>query len=383
VEIAQGAGDEWIADLVRVTMGASHVLHGRSEQAQGWLTRAAEGFLRVGDPFGRSAAWLWLALDARRRGDLTTSLDYLSELLPLARERGWDSLLVRPTFLGLQDDQAALPLLVEARRRGIEPAYTGRLLHGLGLADAEYHPGYTLSVRTLGPFVAWRGATPVAAADWKRDKARQIFQLLLTHRGQWFYREQIVEHLWPHLPTEAAERDFRVALNALNRALEPDRPRDAPSFFVTRRSNLYGLNPAAKIVVDAGDFERLAASDDVDLLRRAVALYQDDYLPDCLYEDWPAAERQRLRHLYLVTAERLARHLLRARAWDEAIRTCEAILARDNCWEAAYRLLMRAHGAAGNRALVQGSYQQCVAALRDGLGIEPSPATRALFEKLG
>jgi len=383
VEIAQGAGDEWIADLVRVTMGASHVLHGRSEQAQGWLTRAAEGFLRVGDPFGRSAAWLWLALDARRRGDLTTSLDYLSELLPLARERGWDSLLVRPTFLGLQDDQAALPLLVEARRRGIEPAYTGRLLHGLGLADAEYHPGYTLSVRTLGPFVAWRGATPVAAADWKRDKARQIFQLLLTHRGQWFYREQIVEHLWPHLPTEAAERDFRVALNALNRALEPDRPRDAPSFFVTRRSNLYGLNPAAKIVVDAGDFERLAASDDVDLLRRAVALYQDDYLPDCLYEDWPAAERQRLRHLYLVTAERLARHLLRARAWDEAIRTCEAILARDNCWEAAYRLLMRAHGAAGNRALVQGSYQRCVAALSGGLGIEPSPATRALFEKLG
>jgi LuxR family maltose regulon positive regulatory protein len=383
VEIAQGAGDEWIADLVRVTMGASYILHGRSEQAQEWLTRAAEGFRRVGDPFGRSAAWLWLALDARRRGDLTTSLDYLSELLPLARERGWNSLLVRPTLLGLQDDQAALPLLVEAQRRGIEPAYTGRLLHGLGLADAEYHPGYTLSVRTLGPFVAWRGATPVAAADWKRDKARQIFQLLLTHRGQWFYREQIVEHLWPHLPTEAAERDFRVALNALNRALEPDRPRDAPSFFVTRRSNLYGLNPAAKIVVDAGDFERLAASDDVDLLRRAVALYQDDYLPECLYEDWPAAERQRLRHLYLVTAERLARHLLRARAWDEAIRTCEAILARDNCWEAAYRLLMRAHGAAGNRALVQGSYQQCVAALRDGLGDEPSPATRALFEKLG
>src|SRR5690606_15394594 len=125
---------------------------------------------------------------------------------------GWDSLLLRPTFLGPQDDQAALPLLVEARRRGIEPAYTGRLLEGLGLADAEYHPGYTLSVQTLGRFVVWRGATPVASSEWRRDKARQIFQLLLTHRGQWFYREQIVEHLWPHLPAEAAERDFKVAL---------------------------------------------------------------------------------------------------------------------------------------------------------------------------
>ncbi len=382
VEIAQGAGDEWIADLVRVTMGAGYALHGRSEQAQEWLTLAAEGFRRVGDPFGRSAAWLWLALDAWWQGKITTSLVYLSELLPLARERGWDSLLVRSTFLGLQDDQAALPLLVEARRRGIEPAYTGRLLQGLGLADAEYHPGYTLSVQTLGRFVAWRGVRPVATAEWKRDKARQIFQLLLTHRGQWFYREQIVEHLWPHLPTEAAERDFKVALNALNRALEPDRPQHAPSFFVTRRSNLYGLNPAAKIVVDADDFERLAASGDVDLLRRAVALYQDDYLPDCLYEDWPAAERQRLRHLYLVTAERLARHLLQAKAWDEAIRACEAILARDNCWEAAYRLLMRAFSAQGNRAELHAIYQCCVTTLDQELSVEPSPATRALFEKL-
>ena len=383
VEIAQGAGDEWIADLVRVTMGACYALHGRSEQAKEWLTEAAEGFRRVGDPFGRSAAWLWLALDAWQRGEMTIMLVYMSELLPLARERGWDPLLVRTTFLGLQDDQSALPLLIEARRRGIEPAYTGRLLQGLGLADAEYHPGYTLSVRALGRFAVWRGGTPVAPGEWRRDKARQVFQLLLTHRGQWFYREQIVEHLWPHLPTEAAERDFKVALNALNRALEPDRPPHAPSFFVTRRSNLYGLNPAAKIVVDADDFERLAASDDVDLLRRAVALYQDDYLPDCLYEDWPAAERQRLRHLYLVTAERLARHLLRAREWDEAIGTCEAILARDNCWEAAYRLLMRVYAAQGNRAELHVVYQRCAATLNQELGIEPSPATRALFEKLG
>ena len=128
---------------------------------------------------------------------------------------------------------------------------------------------------------------------------------------------------------------------------------------------------------------RLAASDDVDLLRRAVALYQDDYLPDCLYEDWPAAERQRLRHLYLVTAERLARHLLRAKDWDAVIRTCEAILARDNCWEAAYRLLMRAFSARGNRAELHAAYQRCAATLGEELGIEPSPATRTLFEKLG
>jgi LuxR family maltose regulon positive regulatory protein len=292
-------------------------------------------------------------------------------------------LLTQPTFLGLKDGQAAIPLLLEARARGIEVRYVERLLDATDMAGIEYHPGYSLAVRTLGPFAVWRGDEPVTARDWTREKARQIFQLLLTYRGQWFYREQIVDHLWPRLSPDAAERDFKVALNALNRALEPDRPRGAPSFVVMRKGHVYGLNPAACVLVDADDFGQLAASDDAESLQRALALYKDDYLPDSLYEDWSAAERQRLRHLYLTTAERLARHLLQAGSWDEAVEVCQAILARDNCWEAAYRLLMQIYEAQGNRTLLHGTYQRCVATLQEELGVEPSPTTQALFERLG
>jgi two-component SAPR family response regulator len=135
-------------------------------------------------------------------------------------------------------------------------------------------------------------------------------------------------------------------------------------------------------MVDADDFERLAASDDIDRLRQALSLCEDDYLPDSLYEDWPATQRQRLRHLYLVTAERLARHLFQAKAWDEAYEICQAILARDNCWEAAYRLLMRVHAAQGNHTLLHSTYQRCAATLLEELGVEPSPSTQALFERL-
>ena len=251
------------------------------------------------------------------------------------------------------------------------------------MVDVEDHPGYRLAVRALGPFAVWRGTEPVDTRDWKREKARQIFQLLLTYPRQWFYREQIIDHLWPHLPPDAAERDFKVALSALNRALEPNRRRGASPFFVTRRESVYGLNPAAPIAVDTDDFQRLAASDDVAQLREALALYQEDYLPDCVYEDWSAAERQRLRHLYLLTAERLARHLLQAKQWDEAIQVCQSILARDNCWEGAYRLLMRAYAAQDNRPQVHSVYQRCVATLNEELGVEPSPTTQALFQELG
>jgi LuxR family maltose regulon positive regulatory protein len=382
LEIAARAGDEWICNLIRVAMGAGYALAGASKRAGGYLERAADGFGQVGDVFGRAAAWLWQALDAWWQGDTDGAMEHVSDLLPLIQEEGNDLLVTRRTFLGLEDDQAAIPLLIEARRRGIEARYAGDLLAGMGLAEVEYHPGYTLSVRTLGPFATWRGREAVTAGDWKREKARQVFQLFVTHQGQWLYREQAADQLWPHLPPEAAERDFKVALSALGQALEPDRPRGAQPFFVVRRGNVYGLNPAAGVVVDADDFERLAAADEVELLREALSLYEEDYLPDSLYEDWPSARRQRLRHLYLAAAERLARLLLRAEAFDETVQVCQSILARDMCRETAYRLLMRAHAAKDNRSQVHSIYQRCATTLREELGVEPSLTTQALFEQL-
>ncbi len=381
LDIGGRAGDEWICDLVRVTMGAGYAMHGVSDQAQAWLGRAEQGFERVGDPFARSAARLWLALDAWWSGDAARALNLLAGLLPAVQENGWEALLTGRTQLGLKDDQAALPLLVEAHRQGIEAPYLGRLLEGLGLGDAEYHPGYTLWVRTLGQFALWRGDRPVADRDWQREKARQVFQLLLTNQGQSFYREQIVESLWPNLPPDAADRDFRVAYTSLTHALEPDRPRTAAAFFVPRRGSLYGLRSGASVKVDIDQFEQWAASDDLDTLRKAVSLY-DDYLPECLYDDWPAARRQRLWQVYASASERLARGLIRAKAWPEAIRVCEALLTRDRCHEAAYRLLMRAYAAQGDRTQVRSVYLRCAAALREEMGIEPSQATVSLFERL-
>ncbi len=382
MEIVQRSGDEWMQSLVQVTMGACCALAGQSERARTWLCEADGGFARVGDPFGQSAAQLWLALDAWWQGNAKSAIDSLSSLLGPVRERSYGFLLTRRTLIGLGDDQAAVPLLIAAHRQGIEVEYIEHLLSGTGLTEIDYHPGYALAVRTLGPFTVWRGDEPITNREWKREKARQVFQLLLTYRGQWFYREQIMEQLWPHLPPDAAERDFKVALNALNQAVEPRRPRGENPHFVIRRGSVYGLNPAAHVVVDVDDFERLAASDDIDLLRRALFLYEEDYLPESLYEDWSSAERQRLRHLYLVTAERLAQHLLREEAWDQVIQTCRAMLARDNCWEAAYRLLMQAHAVQGSRSQVHSVYQRCVTTLREELDAEPSPATRALFEQL-
>jgi DNA-binding SARP family transcriptional activator len=306
----------------------------------------------------------------------------LETLLPLAKMEGYDDLLIRPTYLGLKDDKAALPMLIEAYSRGVEPIFTEKLLQRKGVLGLCYHPGTTLSVRSLGLFEVWRGNELVGTNDWRREKARQLFQLFLTYRGKWMQREQIVDLLWPELDAEAAIRDFKVALNALNRALEPARPRGAAPFFIARHEHLYTLNPVAEMVVDVDQFEALSASDDVPGLRQALDLYVGDFLPDSLYSDWSMEMRSRLSRMVLETAERLAQKLLQAGEVEELVEVCELILYRDRFWEEAYRLMMQGYASKHNRSQLMHTYRRCELVLRDGLGIEPARETQALYEKL-
>jgi DNA-binding SARP family transcriptional activator len=116
--------------------------------------------------------------------------------------------------------------------------------------------------------------------------------------------------------------------------------------------------------------------------RSALVLYHGDYLQAHLYEDWCSEERERLLTLYLRTAERVAGISAEQGAWEDVVEVSQAILARDNCWEQAYRMLMRAYVELGNRAQALRVYQRCEATLQDELDIEPSLATQQLAQEL-
>jgi DNA-binding SARP family transcriptional activator len=284
-------------------------------------------------------------------------------------------------------------MLLAARARRLHPAYVSHLLDDMGLPDIQYHPGYQLRVQSLGAFRVWRGSSEIAPRDWQRDKARQLFQLMLTERGRWLPREQIADRLWPQLSPEAAGRDFKVALNALNKAIEPGHSSEAPFCFLAREGTSYQLRPEADIWVDSTEFEREceagmrlleagARSEAVERLQSALRLYKGDYLPDALYEDWASDERERLLSLFLRAADQLAEAYVESARYDEALEVCQRILARDPCWERAYRMMMVSHARQGNRSLATRAYQRCVEALREELGAEPSPATTTLYRQV-
>src|SRR5262249_13416929 len=149
-----------------------------------------------------------------------------------------------------------------------------------------------------------------------------------------------------------AEAGFKVALNALSRALEPDRPSRSQSSFIIKegsgQSLAYSLNLEPEFCrCDALEFQELirkgrqeenpeaANSTEPGLNRlspvalayynQAIALYRGDYLPACLYEDWAAPERERLLSLFLTTAERLAQAMAAEENWERCLELCRLI----------------------------------------------------------
>ena len=413
VEIATESGDVWLLALATLALGASHVLAGEHASALPILGRALGAFRECSDSFGRAAARLWLALayfelaraagalldvppraGGSAQGSLRHFVTSAQELLAICETNGYDFLLTRPSLLGPPDERLLVPLLLVARAHTIRPAYVARLLAALGIADIKMHPGYQLRVQMLGAFRVWRGAEEIEPRAWQRDKARQLFQLLLAERSSsdnWLQREQIADRLWPQLAPDAAARDFKVALNALVKALEPPAGAARTFYYVEREGTAYRLRPDADLRVDVLEFEAhckrglQGPPDDAALasLRAAVAIYAGDFVPEALYEEWTEGPRARLLTLYLRAADRLAETLVDLGQLDEAIEVCEAILGHDSCWERAWQLLITAYLRQGNRTQARRTCARCADVLRAELDVAPAAETLALCAEAG
>ncbi|MEM4381731.1 MAG: BTAD domain-containing putative transcriptional regulator [Candidatus Caldarchaeum sp.] len=402
--ILHESGDRYLASVLWLALGAAGVVNGQ-EQAATWLEVAQQEASACGDRYIPCLAHLWKALAALRAERWEDFHSEAQEALAAARAHGYGFLFTHQPMLGPKDLRELMMLLTAARHRGIEIDYTIELMRELtelrpdlaaspwpppATASPEPHP--TLYVQTLGAFRVWRGEREITPSEWGREKALQLFQLLVSQRGRPVHREQVVEALWPAAHPAKAKARLRVALNALHRALEPHRRRGQQPFYVQSRGELLMLNPEARIVLDADEFMRLIEegrrikrSDPIQALRRyrqALKLYQGDYLPECLYEDWASTERERLLTAYLTTATRVAELLTQQRVYEEARALCHQILAKDPCWEDAYYLLIVSYLQQGQRSLALRTYEKCVKRLQERFKITPSSRLQDLFRSI-
>ncbi len=380
--IARKAGDQWIGLLIQLSLGAGYVLSGNHNRANHILSLVESGAQKIHDPFLLSAAEVWLALQSWQQGFINTAMIYLEKAINHITENDYDYLLTSETFLGLNDREMIKPLLLAARDQGIHTATINRLFSYDERIQTGYHPGYTLWVRTLGTFDAWRGHHQIAPDEWKREKAKHLFQLLITNKGKWLTQDQIIYTLWPDSSEATARNNLKVVLNALNQVLEPDRPSGESPHFVERQKDYYRLSPHANIVVDTELFEKNISQGSTEGLALALDLYQAPYLEDSPMQEWALVHKQYYHQQFLIAAERLTRQHLDDNVLSIALDRTYQVLAVDPLWEPGYRYQMVIFHEMNQQSMIHSVYKQCVSIMREKLDMDVSPEFKQSYCEL-
>jgi predicted ATPase/DNA-binding SARP family transcriptional activator len=241
-----------------------------------------------------------------------------------------------------------------------------------------------LEIQLLGGFQLRAGGAQVTTVELPRLQALLVY--LLLHQGVPHTRQHLAFLLWPDSTESQARTNLRTLLHRLRQAL-PDADR-----LLQIDAQTVQWRPDVHSALDVADFERALAQADLaeqrgdqlaarEALAAAVRLYHGDLLPGW-YDDWLLAERERLRQRLLAGLERLIHLLKDERVYSVAIGYAQRLLRHDPLYEAAYQHLMRLHALNGDRASALRLYTTCVATLERELGVEPSQATREVYEQI-
>lgn len=206
----------------------------------------------------------------------------------------------------------------------------------------------------------------------------------LTHR-----REALMELLWPGLPLQSAQVNFRQTIYHLRQAI-PEKPDEASGddlpFLLSDRQTVR-INPLYSIDSDVADFIRFLEGS-IEERIEATELYRGDFLADfylvdsSAYESWIAKRRAAFRRQALDTLTDLAAFHSDQGNYKEAEGFARQQVEIDDLRESAYRQLMKVLALSGRRSEALTEYEKCRQTLLRELGIKPSVETLDLLEKI-
>ena len=232
-----------------------------------------------------------------------------------------------------------------------------------------------LRLNLLGSFEASSSAgEPVSITG---RKLHALLAFLAIERRREHQREELATLLWGEMMHERSRHNLRQALSKLRRIRDD---------LLVVHDDTLALNSDA-CSVDVEEFERLADSDQIADLERAVALYRGDLLAGVVtlepgFDDWLRGARARLRETACGAVDRLAKLLAGAERWDEAVHLLQKRLAMDSACEAAHRQIMRLLDRCGRRSDALRQFEQCVEALEREFGAAPSRDTVAVRDTI-
>ncbi len=228
--------------------------------------------------------------------------------------------------------------IVRSEWQILYPFLTGMKEKSLLEKAVSLFGGADLMLRTFGGFYVFCMGINVTKEIFKREKARKIFQFVLSMHPKPVSYDLIADTFFAEMPFDRAKHNIRVLLSEINRAFEN-----------TCGAGILQRTPEGYIAALSSNntdflrfealFEEATEKNDKPLMKAAVRIYKGDFLPECLYEDWSAVKRE---HYFMRYIELLFK-LSESSSGKERVRYLLKILENDPFNEEAAYLLMKTY----------------------------------------
>jgi len=229
-----------------------------------------------------------------------------------------------------------------------------------------------LEVRLIGTFDIHCDGKPVIISS---RAAQSLFAFLILNSKTVHRREKLAGIFWPDATEEKARAYLRHELWLLRKMLTSKTKND---YLIADDIGIL-FNASVEYWLDVDALRTVSDDISTDDLMKALTVFQGELLPG-FYEDWVGVEREHLQVGYEQKISQLLELLEIEKRWTDILEWAERWVSIGQKPEAAYRYLMTAHDALGDRAKVVSTYERCKQALHE-LDLEPSEQTRALAFK--
>jgi LuxR family maltose regulon positive regulatory protein len=245
--------------------------------------------------------------------------------------------------------------------------------------EAEPSTAGHLEIYTLGSGHVLLDGHEISASEWRTATAKELFFYILFHGP--LERDAIGAAFWPELSPQKVTNRFHTAVYRMRCALGSDA--------VVVENGKYHLGNL-DYWLDVDEFKslieraRLLPTSDwqaENLWRRAVALYQGDFLPEA-QQVWCVPMRETIREMHIEALTGVGQCHEARGEFEEAIRWYKRGVEIDELREDIHRRIMQCYASAGQRASALAQYSRCQEALRREMNTEPSEETNLLHAQI-
>ncbi len=283
-------------------------------------------------------------------------------------------------------------LLACALKHGVETDYVRSLIAAWRVRPpARDTAGWPWSLRivTLGDFRVLQHDQPLRTGRKPPARLLDLLKVLVALSGEGVDIRRLTAIVWPDAEGDSAQASFTNALHRLRKLLGDESLLDLSdgrlSLDLDRcwvdvlafdawclGRDAVASRPAGD---DPADEPRIAAD-------RLLDIYRGHFLPQESDASWVIPIRERLRSQFERQIARLGDQLESAGDTAAAVTLYRRAIEIESLTENFYQRLMRVQSASGARAEAMQTYRRCRDLLSIVLGIPPSMATQAQFERI-